>query len=182
MRFEVDVSGADEGAVGRDTPGLVCVLADRKASAVAARRPGQLVLGCDSLLELDGVGMGKPGSADAARAMWRNLSGNEAILHTGHCLMDTAAGTTVSALCSTRVRFGRPTDTELSAYIASGEPLGLAGAFSIEGLAAPFIDGIDGDPSNVLGLSMPALRSMLRQLDLSITDLWHRESAGLEQS
>jgi septum formation protein len=171
---EVVVSGADESAQEiLDTTALVQMLADRKAAAVSARRPAALVLGCDSMLDLDGIALGKPDSADQTLAMWRQLAGREGTLRTGHCLIDGATGRRVRAVATTTVRFGRPSEAELAAYVASGEPLMLAGAFSIDGRGAPFIDGIDGDPGNVIGVSLPLLRRMLADLGISITDLWH---------
>jgi septum formation protein len=171
---EVQVSGADEtDHDGLPVADLVQVLAERKAAAVAAARPDALVLGCDSLLELDGEPLGKPADAAAATAMWQRLSGREAALLTGHCLIGPGGGTRHRALARTLVRFGRPTDAEIAAYVATGEPMSLAGAFSIDGRSAPFIDGIDGDPSNVIGLSLSLLRRMLAGAGLAITDLWH---------
>jgi septum formation protein len=171
---EVVVSGADESVDEElETPALVQLLAERKAGAVAARRPAALVLGCDSMLDLDGMAVGKPESAEEAIATWHRLGGREGALCTGHCLIDGGSGRQVSAVSRTIVRFGTPTEDELAAYIASGEPLALAGAFSIDGLGAPFIEGIDGDPGNVIGVSLPLLRRMLADLDLTITDLWH---------
>ena len=170
---EVVVSGVDEtvgGALATDA--LVQVLAERKAQAVAGRRPDALVLGCDSLLDLDGAAFGKPESAEQAVGMWRRLSGREATLFTGHCLIHGPSGRRARDVARTTVRFGRPDHGELAAYVASGEPLALAGAFSIEGRGAPFVDGIDGDPSNVIGLSLPLLRRMLAELGMSVTDLW----------
>ena len=170
---EVVVSGVDETAdETSDTASVAQELADRKARAVAALRPDALVLGCDSLLDLDGTAFGKPGSPAEVVAMWRRLSGEVATLWTGHCLIDGTAGRHARGTAGTIVRFGVPNDDELAAYAASGEPLALAGAFSIEGLGAPFIQGIEGDPSNVLGLSLPLLRRLLADLGLAITDLW----------
>lgn len=169
---EVVVSGVDETAdAGLDTAALVGVLAERKAAAVAARRPGALVLGCDSMLDLDGKAFGKPASARHAAGMWRRLSGRQATLYTGHCLID-ARGRRVRDVAATVVRFGTPSDAEVAAYVASGEPMALAGAFSIDGRGAPFVDGIDGDPGNVIGLCLPLLRRMLADLGVAITDLW----------
>jgi septum formation protein len=168
---DVVISGvAETTGEPAKTPELVAVLAERKASAVAARRPGALVLGCDSLLDVDGEACGKPASAAQAAAMWRRISGREATLFTGHCLI---SGTRqVRGVARTVVRFGTPSDAEIDAYVASGEPMGLAGAFSIDGLGAAFVDGIDGDPGNVIGISLPLLRRMLGDLGLAITDLW----------
>jgi septum formation protein len=172
---EVVISGADETAgAGLDTAALVSVLAERKARAVAARRPGALVLGCDSMLDLDGKAFGKPASARDAAGLWRRLSGRQATLYTGHCLIDAGRGRWVRDVADTVVRFGTPSEAEVAAYVASGEPLTLAGGFSIDGRAAPFVEGIDGDPGNVIGLSLPLLRRMLADLGVAITDLWRQ--------
>lgn len=173
---EVIVSGVDEDALTAATPGeLARVLAEAKATAVAARpeTAGALVVGCDSVLELDGRALGKPADAEDATARWKSMRGRSGILQTGHCVIDTAAGgRQVSATASTTVRFGEPTDAEIAAYVESGEPLFVAGAFTLDGRSAPFIDGIDGDPGNVIGLSLPLLRRLLADLDVAITDLW----------
>ncbi|WP_088799640.1 MULTISPECIES: nucleoside triphosphate pyrophosphatase [unclassified Streptomyces] len=173
---EVVVSGVDEDALTAATPGeLARVLAEAKATAVAARpeTAGALVVGCDSVLELDGRALGKPVDAEDATARWKSMRGRSGILQTGHCVIDTAAGgRQVSATASTTVRFGEPTDAEIAAYVESGEPLFVAGAFTLDGRSAPFIDGIDGDPGNVIGLSLPLLRRLLAGLDVAITDLW----------
>jgi len=177
---EVLVSGVDETTgEGLGTATAVEILAERKASAVSALRPDALVLGCDSLLDLDRNAFGKPGSAEQAAEMWRRLSGREATLFTGHCLIEPGGGRRVRGVGRTVVRFGSPSAAELAAYVASGEPMSLAGAFSIDGRAAPFVEGIDGDPNNVIGLSLPLLRRMLADLGLAITDLWRtRPGAG----
>ncbi|MER0482294.1 nucleoside triphosphate pyrophosphatase [Streptomyces sp. Edi2] len=173
---EVIVSGVDEDALTAATPGeLARVLAEAKATAVAARpeAAGALVVGCDSVLELDGRALGKPADAEDATARWKSMRGRSGILQTGHCVIDTAAGgRQVSATASTTVRFGEPTDAEIAAYVESGEPLFVAGAFTLDGRSAPFIDGIDGDPGNVIGLSLPLLRRLLAGLDVAITELW----------
>jgi septum formation protein len=177
---EVVVSGVDETAdQGLDTATVVEILAERKASAVCRLRPDALVLGCDSLLDLDHVAFGKPRSAGHAAEVWRRLSGREATLFTGHCLIEPGGGRRVLAVGRTLVRFGSPSDAEVAAYVASGEPMAMAGAFSIDGRGAPFVEGIDGDPGNVIGLSLPLLRRMLADLGLAITDLWRtRPGAG----
>ena len=173
MDPEVVVSGVDETAdAGLDTAALVRVLAERKAAAVAARRPAALVLGCDSMLDLDGEAFGKPASARHAVDMWRRLSGRQGTLYTGHCLVDAARGRRVRDVAATVVHFGRPSDAEVAAYVASGEPMTLAGAFSIDGRGAPFVEGIDGDPGNVIGLCLPLLRRRLAAVGVAITDLW----------
>jgi len=175
---EVVVSGVDETTDdGLATATIVAVLAERKASAVASGRPDALVLGCDSLLDFDQVAWGKPASPEQAAELWRRMSGREGTLLTGHCLIQSGTGRVARGVGRTVVRFGTPADDEIAAYVAAGEPTAMAGAFSLEGLGAPFIDGIDGDPSNVIGLSLPLLRRMLGELGLSITDLW-RGSMG----
>jgi len=172
---EVVVSGVDETAEpGLDTAALVTVLAERKAAAVAVRRPGALVLGCDSMLDLGGMAYGKPASARDAVGLWRRLSGRQGTLYTGHCLIDAGLGRRVRDVAGTVVRFGTPSDAEVAAYVASGEPMSLAGGFSIDGRGAPFVAGIDGDPGNVIGLCLPLLRRMLADLGVAITDLWRR--------
>jgi septum formation protein len=175
---EVVVSGVDETTgEGLDTATVVEILAERKASAVSDLRPDALVLGCDSLLDLDQTAFGKPGSAEHAAEMWRRLSGREATLFTGHCLV--LAGRRVRGIGRTVVRFGSPSAAEVAAYVATGEPMTTAGGFSIDGRGAPFVEGIDGDPNNVIGLSLPLLRRMLADLGLVITDLWRtRQGAG----
>ncbi|MEV7416441.1 nucleoside triphosphate pyrophosphatase [Streptomyces sp. NPDC089919] len=175
MAPHVIVSGVDEDALSADTPAeLALVLAEAKAAVVAglAEAEGALVIGCDSVLELDGEALGKPDDAADATARWTAMRGRTGVLRTGHCVIDTAAGRQVSATASTTVRFGEPSDAEIAAYVASGEPLHVAGAFTLDGRSAPFIDGIDGDPGNVIGLSLPLLRSLLGELDVAITDLW----------
>jgi len=170
---EVLVSGADE-ADPDDLPtaDLVAVLAERKAAAVAGLRPDALVLGCDSMLDIDGAAVGKPATAHEVIELWRRLSGRTGTLYTGHRLIVGGAGISVGGVAATTIRFGRPTDAEITAYAATDEPLSLAGGFSIDGLAAPFVDGIDGDASNVIGLSLPLLRRMLAEVGITITDLW----------
>jgi septum formation protein len=171
---KVIVSGVDEDALSAPTPGeLALVLAEAKAVAVAAGlTDGELVIGCDSVLELDGQALGKPADAAEARRRWQAMRGRSGVLRTGHCVIDTGNGRRASATASTTVHFGEPDDAEVEAYVASGEPLHVAGAFTLDGRSAPFITGIEGDHGNVIGLSLPLLRSLLGELDLRITDLW----------
>jgi len=171
------VSGVDEEAISAPTPAeLALVLAEAKAGAVAAlgAYPGALVIGCDSVLELDGQALGKPADAAEAVARWRAMRGREGVLRTGHCVIDTGSGERASATASTVVRFGTPDDDEVAAYVATGEPLHVAGAFTLDGRSAPFVEGIDGDHGNVIGLSLPLLRTLLAKLGVRITDLWAR--------
>jgi septum formation protein len=171
---EVVVSGVDESGVAADSPVELCLeLARLKASAVAATvEAPALVIGCDSLLEFDGEVYGKPADAAQALRQWGRMAGRSGTLHTGHALVDVGTGKEVSAVASTVVRFGTPDPAELAAYIASGEPLQVAGGFTLDGRSAPFIDGVDGDPGTVVGLSLPLLRRLLGELGVRITDLW----------
>jgi septum formation protein len=172
------VSGVDEDAVAatlgdQATPSeIVAALASAKAHAVARTLTPQqgerpLVVGCDSVLDLDGRALGKPADAADAIARWHAMRGTTGALRTGHTVIDVATGRSVDEVASTVVRFGRPSDDEVAAYVATGEPLRVAGAFTLDGLGAPFIDGVDGDPSNVVGLSLPVLRTLLLRLDVS---------------
>jgi nucleoside triphosphate pyrophosphatase len=175
---DVVVSGIDESHDGAlDTAGLVVMLAERKAAAVARLRPDALVLGCDSLLDLDHAPVGKPASAEQAAGVWQRLAGREATLCTGHCLIEPGGARRVSDVARTTVRFGTPSAAEVAAYVATGEPLAMAGAFSIDGRGAAFVDGIDGDPGTVIGLSLPLLRRMLAELGVALTDLWRQRRA-----
>ncbi|MER5543360.1 Maf family protein [Streptomyces sp. NPDC001118] len=172
---EVIVSGVDEDALTAPTPAeLALALAEAKASVVAAKPEvqGALVIGCDSVLELDGQALGKPADAEEATARWKAMRGRAGTLQTGHCIWDTAAKRYVSGTASTVVHFGEPTDEEIAAYVASGEPLYVAGAFTLDGLSAPFIKGIDGDHGNVIGISLPLVRKLLAELGIGITELW----------
>ncbi len=172
---EAVASGVDESTDdGLNTATIVGMLAERKALAVAASRPEALVLGCDSLLDFDHVTYGKPESAQQATDLWRRMSGRKGTLLTGHCLIQGSTGVTIRRIGRTAVRFGTLTEAEIAAYVAAGEWTAMAGAFSLEGLGAPFIAGIDGDPSNVIGLSLPLLRRMLAELGVAISDLWRR--------
>ncbi|MFF2652024.1 Maf family protein [Streptomyces sp. NPDC058045] len=174
---DVVVSGVDEEAISAPTPAeLALALAQAKASVVAARpdvvRSGALVVGCDSVLDLDGHALGKPADAAEATARWQAMRGRSGTLQTGHCVYDTVTGHHAKATASTVVRFGEPSDAEIAAYVATGEPLYVAGAFTLDGRSGPFIEGIDGDHGNVLGLSLPLLRRLLAELGVGITELW----------
>jgi septum formation protein len=170
----VVVSGVDEDDVAlHDPAAAVRELAVRKATAVAAGLTGtELVVGCDSMLELDGDVLGKPASAADAVHRWQRMRGRTGTLLTGHCVVDVATGEQVADVAATVVRFGTPTDDEIKAYVATGEPLHVAGAFTLDGRSAPFLDGIDGDAGNVIGLSLPLLRVLLGRLGIEVTSLW----------
>ncbi len=170
---EVIVSGVDESAYAADTPAeLVGLLAQAKAAAVASALDAGLVIGCDSLLDLDGRALGKPASAAQAAQRWREMSGRTGTLVTGHCVINAATGQRACAVAATRVRFGTPSEAEIAAYIASGEPLAVAGAFTLDGRGGWFVEGIDGDHGTVLGVSLPVLRRLLASLGVSVTALW----------
>jgi septum formation protein len=171
----VVVSGVDEsGVTGR--PGEVAAeLAARKAQAVADRLAGSsqlLVVGCDSVLELDGETYGKPADVSVARRWWGRMAGREGLLHTGHTVIDVGSGTQAAAVASTVVRFGRPDPAELDAYLATGEPLAVAGSFTLDGIGGVFVDGVTGDPGSVVGISLPLLRNLLAELGVRVQDLW----------
>ncbi|HEY0399869.1 MAG TPA: Maf family protein [Acidimicrobiia bacterium] len=172
---EVIVSGVDEeGFEASDLPGLVCTLAAAKAEAVEARpeAAGAVIVACDSLLDVDGVAHGKPAGESEARARLQRLRGRSAILRTGHCLIDTGTGRRAAGAAATEVVFGRFTDAELDAYLATGEPLLVAGAFTLDGRSGPFVERIIGDHGNVIGLSLPLFRTLLADIGLTVMDLW----------
>lgn len=177
----VVVSEVDEDAItaeiGTAEPEiLVTALARAKAEAVAARldppvRP-TFVLGCDSLFAFDGRTWGKPADAAEAVARIRAMREREGVLHTGHHLLDARDGRFVHRVAGTIVRFAPMTDGEVDAYVATGEPLRVAGSFTLDGRSAPWIEGVVGDHTNVVGLSLPTLRDLLGRMEVSIVDLW----------
>jgi septum formation protein len=177
----VVVSRVDESAITVSEPALLAqTLARLKGEEVAARLPEDpahdrtLLVACDSVLDVDGVGFGKPGDATAATTRLRQLRGRSAVLHTGHYLLDLRTFESQEATASTTVRFGWFGDEEIDAYVATGEPLQVAGSFTIDGLGGAFVDGIDGDPSNVVGISLPLLRSLVTQTGVGWHQLWNR--------
>ncbi|NUS51404.1 MAG: septum formation protein Maf, partial [Nocardioidaceae bacterium] len=169
--------GVDESLlVDPDPASYAAGLAGLKAHAVAERlgRDAGWVLGCDSVLALDGEILGKPEDASDAVARWRRMRGRTGVLHTGHCLVDLATGREVLRPAATTVHFAAVTDAEIEAYVGTGEPLQVAGAFTVDGLGGPFVTGIEGDHHNVVGLSLPVLREMFADLGVRWTDLWPR--------
>ena len=172
VRFIVDPSGADETLFSAPTVQVVESLAQEKANAVLARHASALVLGCDSLLDIEGQAFGKPSSLADAERRWRTQRGCSGVLFTAHVLVSAATRKEYAEVVATTVHFGHPTDSEIQAYVRSGEPLDKAGAFTLEGRSAPFIDAIEGDAGNVRGLSMPALARLVGLHGWSITDFW----------
>ncbi len=173
---QVIVSGVDESVtVATEAGKVVMELALAKASTVAATVTDGLVVGADSLLDIDGDVLGKPTDIDDARQRWATLAGRTGVLRTGQAVLlieaDEVRGTDV-AEAATTVRFGRPDEAELEAYLRSGEPIHVAGAFTIDGLGAQFIDSIDGDVGTVIGLSLPLFRTQAARLGIRLTDLW----------
>ena len=156
---------------------LVALLASAKATAVAGRERDALVIGADSLLEFRGRPLGKPADARDARTRWERMSGSSGVLHTGQALLDVRDGEVLSrdvAVTSTVVHFAQVTHEEIEAYLATGEPLAVAGAFTLDGLGAPFVRRVEGDPAAVVGLSLSTLRTQLAKRGLALTDLWRR--------
>ncbi|GAA0365283.1 Maf family protein [Microbispora corallina] len=171
---KVIVSGVDEDAITADSPAALCLaLAEAKAAAVSGTLSDGVVIGCDSMLELDGVAYGKPSSPEEAVRRWRSMRGRSGRLLTGHCVVDVTGGRAVSDVASTVVRFGTPTDDEIDAYVATEEPLRVAGAFTLDGYGGWFVERIEGDHGNVLGISLPLLRRLFADLGMvSVTRLW----------
>jgi len=197
----VRVSGVDEDAVVAaygvtDPQDVALVLAKAKAEDVAATDDGTddgatddgatddgeaaFVLGCDSVLELAGEVHGKPADAEQAISRWKRMRGGSGVLHTGHWLIDVrdpadgGTGGTLGAVASTTVHFADLDDDEIAAYVATGEPLAVAGAFTLDGLGGAFVTGVEGDHHNVVGVSLPLLRGLLQEVGMPWHRLWHR--------
>ncbi len=171
----VIVSGVDESAYVSLAPAdQALALARAKAQAVAALpdTADALVVGCDSVLDLDGRAYGKPADAAEAAGRWRTMRGRSGVLVTGHCLVDNRHGTGRDAVARTTVHFALVSDDEIAAYVGTGEPLHVAGAFTLDGLGGAFVTGIEGDPHNVVGISLPLLREMLADLAVPWPSLW----------
>lgn len=190
----VRVSGVDEDAVAaarlsEASPAeLVTELARSKADTVASEVAGEfpeaVVVGCDSMLATPGENgpevVGKPASGEIAAQRWKRMAGGTGDLLTGHAVVvvrDGAVAERVADHRSTTVRFGEPSDAELDAYITTGEPLAVAGAFTLDGLGGWFVEGVDGDPSSVIGISLPLTRELLARVGVSVVSLWDSASA-----
>lgn len=182
----VMVSGVDEDAIvarlgsHAEPADVVNALAQAKADAVRAVLDPAVaadcvVIGCDSMLYIDGRLCGKPGTSEQAAQQWNSMAGRDGHLYTGHSVIrvvDAIVTTTQTRTAVTTVRFSAPNDIDLAAYIASGEPLNVAGAFTLDGLGGWFLDGVDGDPSNVVGLGLAVTHVLLNAVGLSIGELW----------
>jgi septum formation protein len=172
------VSGVDESIVESTNAELLSgTLARMKAEAVAARLPGpepdtpRFVLGCDSVLGFGGEVLGKPADTAEAIRRWKSLRGNSGVLHTGHCLIDLVTGRLAEEVTGTTVHFADLSDAEIADYVATGEPLEMAGAFTIDGLGGWFVERIEGDHGTVIGVSLPALRRLFGTLGTNVTTL-----------
>ena len=179
------VSGVDEDSFNAASPAeLALQLAIAKAQTVAAKvGAGAIVIGCDSVLDFGGTALGKPADNDEARTRWREMRGKDGVLVTGHCVVDTRGGADpddwkVSLdVNPTMVRFTEVSDEEIEAYVASGEPMNVAGAFTLDGLGGWFVESIVGDPSNVVGISLPLIRRLLAEVGVTVPELWKSHPA-----
>ncbi|WP_059016189.1 nucleoside triphosphate pyrophosphatase [Mycobacterium sp. M26] len=188
----VVVSGVDEDAIvdrlgpGADPGDVVNALARAKAEAVRevlddGVAADCVVIGCDSMLYVDGRLRGKPGTPENAAQQWNSMAGRDGHLYTGHCVIRVLDGVTTrteTRAAVTTVRFSTPNATDLAAYIATGEPLNVAGAFTLDGLGGWFLDGVDGDPSNVVGLGLALTHELFSTVGLSIGELWAANPVG----
>lgn len=166
-------SDFDESQVNLDDPSeLVKILAQRKAETVASKFPDALVLGCDSVLAINGEIHGKPADEKEAIARWQTMRSQIGDLYTGHALIDQPKNQTLVRCQITRVYFANPSDRQIEAYVASGEPLKCAGCFALEGKGGLLVEKIEGCHSNVIGLSLPLFRQMLEKLGYDIADFW----------
>ena len=184
----VETSDVDEEALlaampAASAPEKVIALAGAKATTVARRiadtHPDAIVIGCDSMLHIDGELVGKPADTQQARVRWKAMAGGCGELVTGHAVLRTVDGEidrVAEGHASTLVRFAHPSEAELEAYLATGEPLAVAGAFTLDGLGGWFVEGIDGDPSNVIGISLPLTRRLLAGVGMQVTDLWRQDN------
>ena len=171
------VSGVDEELpeiTSLSPSEMVLALAIMKAHTVKNEfecGDSALIIGCDSTFEVNGESLGKPGTRENAIARAKLLSGKSGLLHTGHCVIDTAQGIEVTDISTSRVHFAQMSDEEIENYVDSGEPLQVAGGFTLDGLSAPFISHIEGDPSGIIGLSLPTLRKIILNLGLKWSDI-----------
>ncbi|ARU45622.1 Maf family protein [Corynebacterium silvaticum] len=176
---DIDEDSLIEQYKGQQPEEIVAQLATAKAHAVAGKHPDHVVIGGDSMLLLDGKLQGKPHTIERTIQRWREQRGRTAHLITGHCIVHGAAGTSTSyqhvETSVTKIRFAQATDRDIEAYARTGEPLHCAGAFTLEALGGWFIDAIDGDPSSVIGLSLPVVRRALYSFGLNVSDFWNMQ-------
>lgn len=180
----VHVSNVDEESLQEQNPqldpkDLAQLLAKAKCEDVAKQfaQPNYLVIGCDSVFELNGQPLGKPENAEIARARWSEMMNATGTLHTGHYIVYTdpsGAQQTAAATASTDVTLGELSDAEMDAYLESGEPFNVAGGFTLDALGGAFVQEVHGDPSNVVGISLPTMRNLVTELGLNWTDLWNK--------
>jgi septum formation protein len=179
---EIIVSGVDEehpDITALSPAEMVIALAILKAHTVKDRAPADsIIIGCDSTFEFEGESLGKPLTTENAIARARALRGKSGLLHTGHCIIDLKQGIEISDISTSSVFFADMTDLEIAAYVASGEPLHVAGGFTLDGLSSPFIEKIEGCPSGIIGLSMPLLRRAINTLGLSWTQIAEMDIAS----
>jgi septum formation protein len=177
----VQVSGVDEDAVTAALPAdashehVVVTLAEAKARAVAPGHEDAVVVGCDSMLSHGGELAGKPGTPERARERWARMAGSEGRLLTGHAVLRVRGGAVeavATGTVATTIRFGTPSQDEVEAYVGTGEPLSVAGGFTLDGFGGWFVDGVDGDPSSVIGISLPLTRGLLGEVGVRVIDLW----------
>lgn len=170
----------EDGVDGLPPEKAVTALAERKTITVAERLQDHgegseaVVIGCDTMLLMDGVPYGKPESLDQARQWCQMQRRNTVNVVTGHCVVDLAADRRTSGASWTDVQIGHISDDEIDAYLATGEALNAAGGLTIDGYGAPFIAGLTGDHGTVIGISLPLVRHLLAELDIPITSLWRR--------
>ncbi|MEA5533545.1 nucleoside triphosphate pyrophosphatase [Crocosphaera sp. XPORK-15E] len=166
-------SNFDESQIQENNPQeLVQTLANCKAKVVAQKYPDSLILGCDSLLVVDGEVYGKPNSPDEAIARWQKMRGSHGILYTGHAIIDRKQQKNLIDCGITKVHFANINDRTIEAYVNTGEPLKCAGCFALEGKGGLFVEKIEGCHSNIIGLSLPLLRKMLQELGYNVQDVW----------
>jgi len=173
--IEASMSSATPGEIAQALAQAKCEKVTGELAAAHELTPGTIVVGCDSVFELDGKPYGKPANAQIAQERWKLMSNNTGTLHTGHYVTFTNhSGETITAqaTASTDVHLGEITEKEIDAYLKTGEPFAVAGGFTLDGFGGAFVQGVTGDPSNVVGISLPTLRNLLTQLGITWTDLW----------
>ena len=178
-RICAEPAGADRAAAAQASGTASGVQAAGDGEDADGLAPAEaLVLGCDSMFEFDGQAVGKPHDPGVARERLARMSGRSGVLHTGHCLVHPRSGATLGAVSHAVVHIGELSRQEIDAYVASGEPLHVAGSFTVDGLGGPFVDRVDGDHHGVVGVSLPLLRRMLAHWGMSVTQLWERPADG----